>query len=103
MSFGLPKTIEITGPGGIRLVLDADEIFPDDPGQGTPAMVYLGDYSGTYWCCYDTGELDCGAAGLDDNQVAWLDSVSNLVDKFMNRHLHRLKTGEELPLLAKED
>lgn len=31
------------GPGGVRLELDKTQVFPDDPGQGTPAMVYYKD------------------------------------------------------------
>ena len=75
------KTIK--GPGGIRIELDSAEIFPDDPGQGTPAMVYLGGYSATYWCAADTGELDCGEKQLSITQCNWLHEVEDEVNAFV--------------------
>jgi len=34
----MPKQT-LKGPEGLIIKLDSDQIFPDDPGQGTPAMV----------------------------------------------------------------
>jgi hypothetical protein len=48
---------DLKGPGGIVVRLDSSEIFPDDPGNGTPAMVYLGRHSATYWCAIGENEL----------------------------------------------
>lgn len=50
-------TATFKGPEGLRLELDAGQIFPEDPGQGTPVLVVLanGD-SGTYGCVTSEGE-----------------------------------------------
>lgn len=65
---------------GLKIVLDQREIFPDDPGMGTPAMVYhlKSGASATWWCCSDTGEIE----GYDLNQ-AQLDYLRSLED-FVN-------------------
>lgn len=70
------------GPG-LRVELDTDEIIPQDPGAGTPAMVYSGRYAGTYGCACDTGELDGGDLQLTARQVSWLHSVAAQVDDFL--------------------
>ena len=55
----------LTGPKGYKVQLDTSEVFPDDPGQGTPALVIApsGD-TGTYWAV--TGE---GTIGDNDTPV----------------------------------
>ena len=70
------------GPGGWRLVLDPSEVFPSDPGRGTPAMVESpdGGCASTYWAAMDTGEalacaypwVDCEIPGV---VIRWLDSA----------------------------
>lgn len=79
----MKKTLQ--GPNGLIIVLDSAEIFPDDPGAGTPAMVHLGSYSATYWCAADTGELDCGEYELSSAQLNWLQSeaIENEVNEFV--------------------
>jgi len=79
----------LNGPGGIRLVLDSAQIFPDDPGQGTPAMVHVGDECGTYGAAADTGELICGKSNffeLSGAQLRWLQSeeIESAVDAFLD-------------------
>ena len=68
---------KLKGPDGIVLELDSSQIFPDDPGQGTPAMVeYKGGYA-TFNCAQSTGVVDGGRKGdiqLPDECVEWLDS-----------------------------
>ena len=41
---------------GWSVALRRDEVYPDDPGNGTPAMV-CGPFgkSATFWCAADTG------------------------------------------------
>jgi hypothetical protein len=73
----------LTGPGGLLLVLDSAQIFPDDPGQGTPAMVHKGRYDATFWCALDTGELDCGGYELSDSERLWLEAQEPAVSEFM--------------------
>lgn len=81
-------TKTLTGPNGIRIVLDSSEIVPHDPGAGTPAMVYVGQHSsGTYWCALDTGELICGDRDytLSDAQYRWLDDQFDIVSEFVEQ------------------
>lgn len=81
----MKKTIQ--GPQGLRIVLDSAQIFPDDPGNGTPAIVELGRASGTYWCAADTGELICGSEErtLTITQLNWLqaEEQENAVAEFI--------------------
>lgn len=43
---------------GYAVTLDSREVFPDDPGNGTPAMVKSpSGASSTLWCAADTGGL----------------------------------------------
>ena len=84
-------TDTITGPDGIRIELDSAEIFPDDPGAGTPAMVYLktdddGELSGTFWCVCDTGEMMGNRLGdreLSQRQCDWLWDQADEVNAFV--------------------
>ena len=47
----------LTGPHGVALVLDSEQVFPDDPGNGTPAIVYYKQCTATYWCALGEGEV----------------------------------------------
>lgn len=76
----------LTGPDGIRILLDSAQIFPDDPGAGTPAMVYVGKHAGTYWCALDTGDIDCGGFTLSNAQWNWLDNQFDTVSEFVAVH-----------------
>jgi hypothetical protein len=80
------KVRTIAGPGDLTLVLDSREIYPDDPGQGTPAMVHCQGYDATYWCALDTGELDCGAFQLTGTQQMWLQGQEDTVAEFMEEN-----------------
>jgi hypothetical protein len=82
-------TKTLTGPNGLRLVLDSAEIFPADPGQGTPAMVYRGNASATYWCALGEGELmdpRCEMVALTASQSNWLDAQESAVDAFLKEN-----------------
>ncbi len=55
------QTLE--GPGGLTLELDPAEVFPDDPGAGTPALVvwkgpYGEEFTATLAYAADMGHLD---------------------------------------------
>ena len=76
----------LNGPNGIRIELDSDEIYPDDPGAGTPVMVYLGEYSGTFYCVWDTGEIECGEKTLSKTHQNWIDKQFEKVDAFVSEH-----------------
>lgn len=75
----------------LRVVLDKREVFPDDPGNGTPAMVYYenqhGRFSATYWCACGEGELldDRGRTHqLTQAQLDWLDSLEPELTHFLH-------------------
>lgn len=78
----MKKTV-MWGLGGLRIELDPDEIVPDDPGQGTPAMVihHNGDVA-TFHCALATGELSDGTK-LTDEQKWWLMRQEERVDRFI--------------------
>lgn len=75
--------------GSLYVVLDRSQVFPDDPGAGTPAMVeYRGAYwgSATYWCAVGEGELDRGRHGmmaLSDSALEWLESLEDEIEAFL--------------------
>ena len=82
-------TIKTLTGHGLRLVLDSAQIFPDDPGQGTPAMVYKGNASSTYWCACGEGELlgpGCESVALSQTQCNWLDAQEEAVSAFLEQH-----------------
>lgn len=79
-------TTKTLSKGNLRVVLDKSQVFPDDPGQGTPAMVYCGEFSATYWCAVGESELfhdRRGAKRLTDEQVEWLESLDSELSSFL--------------------
>jgi MOSC domain-containing protein YiiM len=78
------------GPNGLTLTLDSSEIFPRDPGAGTPAMLTKGRASGTFYCVLDTGEMSTGdvVVQLSATQQRWLESKENMVDEFISAYTH---------------
>ena len=73
------------------LVLDPAEIYPDDPGNGTPVMVYFDSTgahyaSATYGCAIGEGELmrsDCGTGALPPKVYEWLEELHEYVEQFL--------------------
>lgn len=52
------RTIECPFDGRYQIRLDSDQVFPKDPGNGTPAVVHgPGGATATLGCAADTGEL----------------------------------------------
>jgi hypothetical protein len=83
--------LEFFNRGNLWLVLDSSEIFKNDVGQGTPAMVFHVDSRGhikessTYWCA--TGEGFVGDTyKLSDSQYAWLDGLEKTVTSFIEEN-----------------
>lgn len=74
----------------LKITLDASEIFPNDPGMGTPAMVELHgwDATGTYNCVTSESEID--GVGLSEVQLEWLNSFSEDIDRWLTYHTQRL-------------
>lgn len=76
----------LTGPRGIKLILDSGEIYPDDPGNGTPAMVEYNKHFGSYSCVSET--YDCDGITIPDECYDWLNSepIVNEVENLYDGH-----------------
>ena len=78
----------LTGPRGYKLILDTGEIYADDPGAGTPAIVSTrsGSYTATYWCAMATGELYAARGDfifLPADVSLWLDEQEATVNDLL--------------------
>jgi len=90
------KTI-LTCPQDPRWWIDLDpsEIYPDDPGNGTPAMLHfdpkgpeakVGRASGTFSCAVCEGEIfdgDC-VRSIPAPVRSWLESAEEQVDDWLD-------------------
>lgn len=80
-------------------MLDESEVFPDDPGNGTPALVIapFGRGTATYDCACDNGEVDgpSGITPLSRAQCEWLNSreVVDTVEKFYTECYQNIDTS----------
>lgn len=75
------------GPDGWTLVADRREVFPDDPGQGTPLMVYgpKATCSGTLNRVLDTAETDTNTGRIEPvpgRVLAWLENTTEQAEAF---------------------
>ena len=72
--------------GNVKLVLQQDDCYPDEPGLGTPAVVYLSTHGGvvsaTYWCCMDYGDI--WGYTLSDSIMEWLETKRNKVERYLD-------------------
>lgn len=73
-------TATFQGPQGWTLVADQREVFPDDPGAGTPLMVYGPGQScsGTLTRVLDTAETDTKSGLIEvvpGRVMAWLEQT----------------------------
>lgn len=85
------KTREIK-KNNLIVYLDRSQIFPDDPGNGTPALVMFESgkmrksFCSTYWAAIGEGEL-LGSRGeikrLTSGQIEWLESLNDIVEEFL--------------------
>jgi hypothetical protein len=77
----------LIGPRGYKLILDTAEVFPNDPGAGTPAMVTTPDgaHTATFWCAMDCGELygPRGTLNVPEDVFRWLSSQEADVDAYL--------------------
>lgn len=95
----LPKSLLLKGPRGLTVSLKACEVFPEDPGNGCPAIVALpfGRASATYDCATDVGYLAGGRGNgftdvdLSDVQKEWLEEVRPVVDTFVDGWFKRVE------------
>lgn len=86
----------------IKIELDETEIFPYNPGDGTPCMVIhdKGD-TGTYWCCLDTGFVD--DMELNPKQMQWLVEQKDIVEDWLNTNTSLIIAEEELLRIQDRD
>lgn len=86
----MKKTLRCPNASDWRIELDASEIDPDDPGNGTPAMVYGPRCSGTFGRVLDTGEVTDDRSGNDievpTHVHRWLERAEDTVDAFIEEH-----------------
>jgi hypothetical protein len=75
----------------LTVELDRREMFPEDPGQGTPAMVILQSVSGkrvidcgTLNCALGSSELSDKGTVLTPEQLEWLQSLETEVEAFLS-------------------
>ena len=70
---------------GWRVTFDASEVFPANPGNGTPALVVAPDgRTGTLHCVTDTGE--CDGRPVPSHIAQWLEGLVPLADQFIDEH-----------------
>ncbi len=78
------------GPVTLCVELDPSQIFPDDPGQGTPQLVAArrGGMQGriietaTLNCALCEGELGCGDFILTPEMSRWLEARETEIARF---------------------
>jgi hypothetical protein len=79
--------------GAVVLIVELDkrQVFQDDPGQGTPSMVYMKHCSGkgiidsgTFNCAIQTGELSDEGRRLTQPMSDWLQSLETEVEAFLS-------------------
>lgn len=101
MMSGLKRRETLRGPGGLLIVLDAAEIFPDDPGNGTPAMVLapFGRGTATFWCANETGEVD-GDHVMTEAQCRWLNEMEDAVTTWVELRSNAIKRDGREAVLA---
>ena len=89
----------LSGPDGLRIELDAEQIFPEDPGQGTPALVIQrkgrrDEYSSTYNCASDQGTLENTRGEflvLSKPKCDWLNAMETYVDRWLTHFSQEAK------------
>lgn len=79
ISLTLPKQT-IRGPGGIKLTLDASEIYPDNPGEGTPMLIEYKDETMTLNCAEDNAD----ELGCNDVQIKWIHGICNAANDWLD-------------------
>lgn len=74
--------------GNLWVELDPREIHPENPGAGTPAMVFVKQgsalLSGTFGAVLADGEID--EVPLTRAQLKWLEGLEPLVEDMLEKH-----------------
>lgn len=85
-------TETIKGPGGLVIELDEAQVFPSDPGSGTPILVTLKGSSSSFNCAYDTGFVD--NEELTTAQAAFLESKADELDIWLTEAVRKAKGNQ---------
>jgi hypothetical protein len=94
----------LQGPRGWTIELDARQIFPDDPGMGTPALIVApSGLTATFWCGLDTGEVDCGTEVIPPDVLKWLNSQVNTVEDWLDEEYNKLASPEPYEQASREE
>lgn len=100
-----PEDIEIdeaqqtlVGPDDIELILDADEIYIDDPGMGTPRIVNIDGETMTLDCAID----NISDIGGTEEQREWLIKMQDKADDWLDEQ-SELKEEETLEKMVDYD
>lgn len=79
--------MKVADGNGLWIHYDETQINREDPGDGTPVMVYHGDFQATYWYALGERELLHQRTGetlpLTVDQIAWLEAEEEAVDLFL--------------------
>lgn len=87
----------LNGPNGLKIILDSNEVFPDDPGQGTPVIVEKRvngrAYGSTFSVALGEGYLLGNGEdySLKADEIKWLQSQEETCDKFVDDIYKKLK------------
>lgn len=89
----------LRGPDGLIIELDAEQVFPEDPGQGTPVLVIQRngrrEYSATFNCVSDQGVLENTRGEflvLSKPKLEWIETMSTFVDRWLTHWVREAKT-----------
>lgn len=78
----MKKNIECPVNRCVTLVLDSSEVFADDPGEGTPALVIVrhgsSEFVATYDCVMGEGEVE--GYEISDSVYRWLEEMESEVE-----------------------
>lgn len=76
----------LDGPDGMKVEFDASQVFPEDPGQGTPVLVVLKNKETASWnCAINEGETVDGTK-FTEKQKSWLNNITPWVDAWCQKH-----------------
>lgn len=75
----------IRGPG-LKVELDSDQIFPNDPGQGTPVLVVFANEDTGTWNCVTTEGQTADGTRVTPEQSKWLDRITPRVEEWMRQN-----------------
>lgn len=74
----------LRGPGGLKLEIDSNDVFPNDPGLGTPALVLIRGCAATLACALDSGTVE--HIPLTSDQIAWLEKAEDHVNRVLQAY-----------------